>query len=128
MMHSYRTLVVICLAGLLGIFGCAGYRAQQFQDTEQRLLAAGFIVQGPDTPERRALLEALPPHQVVRREISGTNYWIYAEPTVQNCLYIGDERANEVYKTLLLYNDAGYDERYTPRERFEADVISGFGR
>ena len=125
MASVHSVITVICLSASVFYSGCASYSTQHIQDTEQRLLSAGFLAHGPDTAERRDLLETLPAHQIVNRQIEGTNYWIYADPTIQKCLYIGNDEANSTFKELLNNQSASYDERYTPQERFNADILSG---
>jgi hypothetical protein len=60
------------------------------QVTEQLLLAAGFDKKVADTPEKLAHLETLTPaRRIVARPRDGQLYYVYADPAVCKCLYVG---------------------------------------
>ena len=65
---------------------------------EDDLSAAGFTVKPANTPERQAMLNRLPPHKFVRRVDGDTVHYVYADPLVCDCLYVGTEQAYNQYK------------------------------
>jgi hypothetical protein len=85
---------------LLGIGALAACQTQQQIVTarEDNLAAAGFIVRPANTPERQAMLKRLPPHQFVQRVNGGVVHFIYADPLVCGCLYVGTQQAYNQFK------------------------------
>jgi hypothetical protein len=90
---------------------------------EDNLAAAGFVVQPANTPERQAMLNRLPPHHFMRREHNGIVSYVYADPLVCDCLYVGSQDAYGRYRayvqqkkladeqemTAQLYSDSAWD-------------------
>src|SRR5436309_886371 len=57
---------------------------------EQLLTAAGFDKKVADTPERLAHLERLTPaRKLVAHRRDGKLYYVYADPEMCKCLYVG---------------------------------------
>ncbi len=89
--------------------GCQTF-AQQIGDQENQLTAAGFKRFPADTPERLMSLRQLPANQFVATpEGSGTGY-VYADPVVCGCLYVGDNAAYDAYQNSLLQTEL-WDQR-----------------
>jgi hypothetical protein len=65
---------------------------------EDNLAAAGFIIRPANTPERKAMLSRLPPNRFVKREKGDSIHYIYADPLVCGCLYVGTQQAYGQYK------------------------------
>jgi hypothetical protein len=88
------------LALILGIGCIAACQTQQQQVTqhEDALAAAGFIVRPANTPERQAMLNRLPPHKFVQRTNGDNVHYVYADPLVCGCLYVGSQQAYNQYK------------------------------
>jgi len=84
MSRAHGFIWVLCLTVSVFYSGCASYNKQHIHDTEQRLLSAGFLAHGPDFAGRRDLLDTLPAHQVVNRQIGGTNWFGYVYPQLSN--------------------------------------------
>jgi hypothetical protein len=85
---------------LLGMGVLAGCQTQQqiVTEREDNLAAAGFIVRPANTPERQAMLNRLPAHQFVQRVNGDTVHYVYADPLVCGCLYVGTQQAFAQYK------------------------------
>lgn len=71
---------------------------QQATDRENLLTAAGFTALPASTPERIASLRGLPANRVVRRLRGGAVRYVYADPLVCGCLYVGDQAAFGRYR------------------------------
>lgn len=71
---------------------------QAVTEHEDNLAAAGFIVRPANTPQRIAMLKRLPPHRFVRRDHGDTVHYVYADPLVCGCLYVGSQKAYDQYK------------------------------
>jgi len=62
----------------------------QTRTTEQLLASEGFEKKVADTPEKLAHLETLTPaRKLVARQRNGETYYVYADPAVCKCLYVG---------------------------------------
>jgi hypothetical protein len=85
------------LMGVGAITGCQSQSAI-VTEHEDNLAAAGFVVRPANTPERQAMLNRLPPHQFVQRVNGDTVHYIYADPLVCGCLYVGTQQAFNQYK------------------------------
>jgi hypothetical protein len=65
---------------------------------EDNLAAAGFVMLLADTPERQAMLTRLPIDQFVIRQNGSSVHYVYADPIVCGCLYVGTEQAFQQYQ------------------------------
>lgn len=79
------------LAGLL-VSACVSPE-QRVENREDQLSAAGFTVLLANTPERQSMLRTLPPNRFVQRPRGAGVAYVYADPLVCNCLYVGDQQA-----------------------------------
>jgi hypothetical protein len=87
-------MAVALLVALQGIGGC---QSTIIQNKEDSLAAAGFILRPANTPERVAMLKRLPPNHFVRREHGDAVHYVYADPIVCSCLYVGTQQAYSQY-------------------------------
>lgn len=83
------------IALLLG--GCESEQ-QIVSHREDLLAAAGFSVRPANTPARQEALRTLPPEHFVRQIHNGRLVYVFADPLVCNCLYLGDEAAYGRYQ------------------------------
>ncbi|WP_182942585.1 hypothetical protein [Gluconacetobacter johannae] len=65
---------------------------------EDHLAAAGFAFKPASTAQRQQMISRLPPHHFVRRMQGGQLFYVYSDPTVCNCLYVGDQSAYARYQ------------------------------
>jgi hypothetical protein len=56
------------------------------------------LLRPANTPERIAMLKRLPPHRFIRREHGDVVHYVYADPLVCSCLYVGTQQAYDQYK------------------------------
>ena len=85
------------LAACLLIGACATPQ-ERAEKRENLLTAAGFTAQPANTPERVSSLRALPANKVVQRTQGGAVHYVYADPLVCGCLYVGDQAAYGRYR------------------------------
>lgn len=119
--HAKSISGAVC-AGLLLLSSCAT-SAQRIESKEDHLAAAGFAFHLADTSQRQTMLNKLPAHRFVRRIHDGKVFYVYADPTVCDCLYVGDQKAfsayqqyrqqktlaNEQQETAIDYDDAAWN-------------------
>jgi hypothetical protein len=85
---------------VLAAVGCAS-PAERVQGREDLLAAARFTIVPANTPQRVTSLATLPPHRIVREERHGKVVFLYADPSVCACLYIGQQTAFDRYEVEL---------------------------
>lgn len=102
-MRTKRWLAVIGLGCALA--GCSLAVANK----ESLLAQAGFKKIPSDSPKRVAHMQTVAPNRLIRRTTSdGRPYYVYADPSGCNCLYVGGEAAYASYKALVSERDAQY--------------------
>jgi len=106
-----RSVSVLAVIGLcLAVSACATQRVEQKEDL---LAAAGFTLVPANTPQRQASLKTLPPHKFVR-QIRGNNViYTYADPTICDFLYIGDQAAYGRYRQNVFLNHIAEEQEMT---------------
>ena len=80
------------------LFTACQTQQQAVAQREDHLAAAGFTVRPANTPERQAMLNRLPPHKFVRRVKGDNVHYVYADPLVCDCMYVGSEQAYSQYQ------------------------------
>ena len=90
-------LVISVLAG--GLYGCAAQRARSM---DGMLAAAGFQVRPANSPTQLQQLKTLKPLTLMRMTKDGTPHWVVGDPTICQCLYVGNEAAYQRYEQLRL--------------------------
>jgi hypothetical protein len=83
---------------VLGALTACQTQQQMVTQREDNLSAAGFIVKPANTPERQAMLNRLPPHKFVQRVTGDAVHYVYADPLVCGCLYVGTQQAYNQFK------------------------------
>lgn len=89
--------------------GCATIQAAETHSTEKLLSAAGFHTEPADTSEKLAELQTLPARKVLPQTRDGKTTYVYPDPAVCHCLYVGGETEYQDYQRLRAQKDA--DER-----------------
>ncbi len=94
--RSWIASTALCAA----VFGLSACQTEQqaVAEHEDSLAAAGFIVRPANTPERIAMLKRLPAHRFVQRVKGDQVHYVYADPLVCGCLYVGTQQAYNTYK------------------------------
>lgn len=117
-----RSILCVTVLALLSLNACATTQDLVTQK-EDTLAAAGFVVRPANTPARQAMLNKLPPHHFVQRIHGDAVSYVYADPLVCNCLYVGSQRAYGKYRqeklqqniadqqemTAQMYSDPSWD-------------------
>jgi hypothetical protein len=91
---------LIVLAAVLAAAGCVSEQAQVGQK-DNLLAAAGFQARPADSPHRAAAMKRLPPNRFVTKVVNGNPVYLYADPLVCNCLYIGNQQNWAAYRQMV---------------------------
>lgn len=96
------------------VAGCATLQAAGTRSTEKVLSAAGFSIQPADTAERVADLQKAPARRVVSEVRDGKTVYVYRDPEVCRCLYVGGEPQYQEYKRLQAKKDIAEEQLNRP--------------
>ncbi|CAI9122077.1 hypothetical protein [Brytella acorum] len=108
MMIARRTLFPV-LATVIALTGCET-PSDRIIHKEDHLQAAGFAFRPADTPTLQNMLNTLPDHRFLRRVKDGKTFYVYSDPTICGCLYVGDGAAYDRYQAYV-QQQAQADER-----------------
>ena len=97
-MRVTRSIAAIACVALAG---CAT-PSERVSNKEDLLAAAGFDVHPANTLERQDALRRLPPNKFVQQARGDSLRYVYADPLVCNCLYLGDQQAYGRYRQEML--------------------------
>ena len=101
--------IVLCFAACVAVSACAA----QVQNKEDMLAAAGFTLVPASTPQRQASLVGLPPHKFVHQMRNNMVIFTYADPTICNCLYIGNQAAYDRYRGEVFAKNLANEQQMT---------------
>ena len=90
--------VLVLSVLFVGLFSACETQQQRIVKHEDKLSAAGFVVKPAKTTDQLAMLARLPTHRFVRRQNGDTVDYVYADPIVCTCLYVGTQQAYNQYK------------------------------
>ena len=109
-MERARYRSALALGAVLLAAGCAT-AGDGASEREDLLASAGFVPKKADNAARMASMKALPPHQFVMRNRNGRTVYLYADPTVCGCIYIGDQNAYDQYRQRMTARQTATDEQ-----------------
>lgn len=87
------------LAGIGFALSCNGAEAQQ-EAIDMHLEDTGFFMRAVSPPQF-GRLKALTPFKFVARTVGGRRYYLYADPDLCKCLFLGNEAAMQSYRDLV---------------------------
>jgi hypothetical protein len=121
-----RLLKGISIAILGGFLtACASIEAQNAEDKEQLLAAAGFKMQLANTPEKMAHLKTLTQHKIITHEKDGKNYYVYADATTCQCVYIGEDANYQNFQHLQVQKNIAQDQQMAAQMNQDAAMNWG---
>lgn len=89
--HVFDPWCILVLVLPAALFGCAPLERSSPRGMETELSLAGFKVMAADTAEKQKMLHSLPTRTVTRIVRPDNAYYIYADPDLCACLYVGRE-------------------------------------
>jgi len=117
---SARASFLALLAVGAMLSACVVRQQEVVRDREDLLAAAGFVVRPANTPARQAALQALPANRFVQQARGNRVVYLYADPLVCNCLYIGDQTAYGRYRQDVLQRRIARDQLLAAQMNAEA--------
>jgi hypothetical protein len=75
--------------------------SQTVVDREETMSASGFKRVPATTPQQQLALKQLPAHKFSRQTRNGHIAYVYADPTVCVCLFVGNQNAYTAYKNTM---------------------------
>ena len=103
----------------LGLTACAA----QVQNKEDMLAAAGFRPVPANTPQRQATLAKLPPHKFAHMMRNNAVVYVYADPTICDCLYFGSQAAYDRYRANVFQKNRATEQAFTTERNDMADDL-----
>jgi hypothetical protein len=93
------TLLLAVPVLALGLMACEPLTPAQFgpQAKEDKLAAAGFKKRPIKTEAQLADFRTIPPHMIRPTTYKGKQVYVYADPTICGCLYVGGTTAYNTY-------------------------------
>lgn len=89
---------ILAAFGLCLVVTACGDGSRTVMNKEDMLAASGFKFVPANTPARQEAFRQLPPHKFLR-EVNGDKViYIYADPTICVCLYVGGQKAYGSYR------------------------------
>ncbi len=93
-----RIVTILAALGLCVAVAACQSPQQRVAGKEDQLTAAGFKFVPANTPQRQANFKLLPPHKFSRQIRDGRLFYVYPDPTICVCLYVGDAKAYATYR------------------------------
>ena len=95
-MKHFGTAIAVAAIGM-SLAACTTPQ-QQIATKEDRLAAAGFRIILANTPERQASLKTLPPNKFAKQVRGDRIVYVWPDPIVCGCLYVGSQQAYGTYR------------------------------
>ena len=113
--------VSIALVAAL-LTACAAMKAEEATSKEQLLAAAGFKMQLANTPEKLAHLKTLTQQKIVVHQKNGINYYVYADATTCQCVYIGKDANYQNFQQLQVQKKIAQEQQMTAEMNENAEM------
>lgn len=96
-----RAASLPCLSIILvvGFFG--GNADAQQEAIDMHLEDIGFVMRAATPQQFDRIRSALPARRFVARTVGGRRYYLYADPDLCKCVFLGNETAMQSYKDLV---------------------------
>jgi hypothetical protein len=100
----------IAIGAALLAAACASPEAA-VSERKDMLTVVGFVPKKADNPARIATLKSLPSHQFVAQTINDRPAYLYADPTVCGCVYVGDQNSYDRYRQQMAVRQTARDDQ-----------------
>ncbi len=89
---------------------------QVIANKEDMMVAAGFKFVPANTPQRQQAFRSLPPHKFSREIKNGQVFYVYPDPTVCVCIYVGNAAAYGKYRNNVFQKNLADEQQMTADE------------
>jgi hypothetical protein len=93
---------ILAAFGLCLAVTACGDNSKAVMNKEDMLAASGFKFVPANTPARQEAFRRLPPHKFVREVKGDRVLYVYADPTICVCIYVGGQKAYGTYQARRL--------------------------
>ncbi len=108
--HTVTSL--IALIGFAVMFtACAAIQNRDAIEMERVLAASGFQMRFADTPQKLDHLKSMTQRKLVLHQHNDKIYYVYADATFCQCLYVGNEKAYQRYQKLSIEKNIAEHQR-----------------
>lgn len=111
-MTTRKRRAVILFALGLALSGCTG-QTDRVANKEDLLAAAGFNVLPASNATRQQEIAGLPPHHFLSQIKGDKVIYLYADPLVCDCLYVGDQAAYDRYRQEVFQRQLANEQQVT---------------
>ena len=111
-----RIGTTVVALGLCALLGACESQKQKIADKENMLVASGFKFVPANTPQRQAAFQQLPPNRFSRQMRDGRVFYVYPDPKVCVCLYVGDQQAFATYRKNMFEKNLADEQAMTANE------------
>src|SRR3984885_13835293 len=95
--YTIARIATLAAVSIAALAACVTMH-ERISRRESDLAAAGFVAKPADTSERRLMLSLLPRNRFVQRKHEDAVHYVYADPVVCKCLYVGTQQAYDEFK------------------------------
>jgi len=110
---SLRRIATAMGISLCFLLGACDTLPSRVSSQENLLVTAGFTARPANTPEREAELKSLPMNRFLTRTKDNQVNYLYADPVVCNCLYVGNSMAYAAYQHAVVERRIADERRLT---------------
>jgi hypothetical protein len=103
----------LAILGLCAAVAACQNPQQVIGNKEDMMAAAGFKFVPANTPARQASFKNLPPHKFSREIKNGQVFYVYPDPTVCVCLYVGNQAAYSRYQANVFQKNLADEQQTT---------------
>jgi hypothetical protein len=91
---------IMALLTLIAFMAICGNADAQQEAIDMHLEDTGFVMRAA-SPQQFERLRALPPLRFVARTVGSRRYYLYADPDLCKCVFLGNETAMQSYRDLV---------------------------
>jgi hypothetical protein len=103
----------LAILGLCAAVAACQNPQQVIGNKEDMMAAAGFKFVPANTPARQNSFKNLPPHKFSREIKNGQVFYVYPDPTVCVCLYVGSQQAYAKYQANVFQKNLADEQQMT---------------
>ncbi len=103
----------LAILGLCAAVAACQNPQQVIGNKEDMMAAAGFKFVPANTPARQAAFRNLPAHKFSREIKNGQVFYVYPDPTVCVCLYVGNQSAYARYQANVFQKNLADEQQMT---------------